>query len=90
MIQLRNIMKENGGMSKLSAKKLDPEIVQVLKRRAARHGHSSEAEHRDILEKILLVPKKKSFPHVSASIPHVGEDTDFERVDDYGGDDIFN
>ena len=77
-------------MSKLLVRDLDPEVVQALKRRAAKHGHSAEAEHREILRKALLGPKKKSFVQVLASIPNVGEDSDFERVDVSEGSDVFN
>ena len=61
---------------------LDDEIVQALKERAARHKRSAEAEHRAILEQVLLRPRRKSFAQVLASMPDVGRDEDFERVDD--------
>ena len=34
------------------------------------------------LEELLLRPKGKSFAEVLASMPNVGEDEDFERVED--------
>jgi plasmid stability protein len=61
---------------------LDPRIVVALKQRAARHGRSAEAEHRALLEELLLRPKGKSFAETLASMPNVGEDEDFERVED--------
>jgi plasmid stability protein len=61
---------------------LDPRIVDALKQRAARHGRSAEAEHRALLEELLLRPKGKSFVEALASMPNVGEDEDFERVED--------
>jgi plasmid stability protein len=61
---------------------LDPRIVDALKQRAARHGRSAEAEHRALLEELLLRPKGKSFAETLASMPNVGEDEDFERVED--------
>ena len=43
----------------------------------------TEAEHRAILEEVLLVtPKKRSFAEALASMPNVGQDEDFERLED--------
>ncbi|MDA3933302.1 MAG: hypothetical protein PF630_03095 [Gammaproteobacteria bacterium] len=39
--------------SSLHVRKLDDEIITRLKRRAARHGRSAEAEHREILRQAL-------------------------------------
>ena len=69
-------------MAKLVVRNLDPRIVDALKQRAARHGRSAEAEHRAILGEILLKPNKKSFAEVLASMPNVGRDEDFRRVED--------
>ena len=41
-------------MAQLTVRNLAPEVVGALKRRAAAHGRSAEAEHRDILRKALL------------------------------------
>ena len=41
-------------MTQLTVRNLAPEVVGALKRRAAAHGKSAEAEHRDILRKVLL------------------------------------
>ena len=41
-------------MAQLTVRNLAPEVVGALKRRAAAHGKSAEAEHRDILRKVLL------------------------------------
>jgi antitoxin FitA len=38
-------------MARLRACDLDDDLVARLKRRAARHGHSAEAEVRDILRR---------------------------------------
>ena len=67
-------------MINLVARNLDPRIVRVLKQRAAKHDRSAEAEHRALLESVLLQPARKSFTEVLASIPNVGRDEDFERV----------
>jgi plasmid stability protein len=68
-------------MADLVVRNLDQRIIDALKQRAARHGRSAEAEHRAILEEVLLVaPKKRSFAEALASIPNVGQDEDFERI----------
>ena len=69
-------------MASLVVRNLDDAIVQALKERAARHQRSAEAEHRAILDHVLLQPRRKSFAQVLASMPDVGRDEDFERVDD--------
>jgi len=74
-------------MANLVVRNLDPRIVDALKRRAARHGRSAEAEHRALLEAALLRPRGKSFAEVLAAIPDVGQDEDFERVEDQAGND---
>ncbi len=75
-------------MTRLLVRNLDPDIVSALKRRAAQHGRSAEAEHREILRN-ALGPQKKSFSEVLASIPNVGEDSDFARVDDTESHNVF-
>ncbi len=69
-------------MANLIVRNLDPRIVEALKRRAARHGRSAEAEHRALLEMVLLRPRRKRFAEALAAIPDVGEDEDFEREED--------
>ena len=73
-------------MANLVVRNLDQRIVDALKQRAARHGRSAEAEHRALLEALLLKPKGKSFAEALKSIPDVGEDEDFERLEDKAGD----
>ena len=46
--------------SSLLVRKVDDAIVVELKRRAASHGRSAEAEHRAILAEALLVPRRRS------------------------------
>jgi plasmid stability protein len=62
-------------------------MVRELKLRAARHGRSAEAEHREILRDALL-PAEKKFPlkELLLAIPAVGKDADFERLSDRGRD----
>ena len=69
-------------MPSLVVRNIDNEIVQALKARAGEHGISAEAEHRKILELILLKPKRKSFAEALCSIPSAGIDSDFERIND--------
>ncbi len=68
-------------MANLVVRNLDQSIVEALKRRAAVRGRSAEAEHRLILEQVLLHPAKRSFAEVPASMPDVGCDSDFERTE---------
>lgn len=41
-------------MAQLTVRKISPELVGALKRRAAANGRSAEAEHREILRTSLL------------------------------------
>lgn len=65
-------------MSQLIVRNIAPEVVSALKRRAARHGRSAEAEHREILRSALSSePGGSSFKALLASMPDVGADSDF-------------
>jgi len=66
-----------------------PDVVPALKRRAAKHGRSAEAEHCEILKQALIGPKKRTFAQVLAAMPNVGDDAEFERVDDAKGGCVF-
>ena len=67
-------------MSQLIVRNLEPEVVQALQRRAADHGRSAEAEHREILRQALLIDTKAdAFKAWVISMPNVGDDADFER-----------
>ncbi|MBE9067066.1 DNA-binding protein [Leptolyngbya cf. ectocarpi LEGE 11479] len=76
-------------MANLIVRNIDETIVKALKQRASRNGISAEAEHRKILEQVLLQPPKKSFAEVLCLIPNVGRDSDFERVQDDRVSDVF-
>lgn len=67
-------------MSQLLVRDLDDEIVAELKRQAAEHGRSAEAEHREILRAHLLnkQPPKRSFKEVLAAMPYFGDDDLFD------------
>lgn len=65
-------------MSQLIVRNIEPEIVGALKRRAARHGRSAEAEHRQILRAALRDEAEAgSFKAALRSMPDVGTDDDF-------------
>lgn len=69
-------------MANLIVRNVSGTVVDALKARAGKRGTSAEAEHRRILAQALRKPKKRSFAQVLASIPPVGKDTDFKRVED--------
>ena len=41
-------------MARLTVRNVTDQVVRALKRRAAAHGRSAEAEHREILRRALL------------------------------------
>ena len=69
-------------MANLLVRGIDEALVQALRERAALHGRSAEAEHREILATSLRCPKKRSFAEVLADMPDVGQDVEFERMKD--------
>jgi plasmid stability protein len=66
----------------LVVRNVDEEVVFALKQRAAANGRSAEAEHREILKAALLRPRRRSVADVLASMPNVGEDSDFDFRND--------
>ncbi len=65
-------------MSQLIVRNIGAEIVRALKSRAARHGRSAEAEHREILRDALQGELGRgSFKELLLSMPDVGDDDDF-------------
>ena len=74
-------------MGQLLVRELEQSIIDALKSRAAEHGRSAEAEHRAILEQVLLQPNRRSFIDVLMDIPDVGNDSDFIRVQDQDASD---
>lgn len=77
-------------MANLIVRNIDDNIADALKQRARQHGVSAEAEHRRILEQVLIRPKKKSFIEVLSQMPDVGEDADFARVQSDSADKVFD
>jgi len=57
---------------------------------SAEHGRSAEAEHRAILEAALIKTRRRSLAEVLASMPDVGCDEDFERIDEQGARRVFD
>jgi len=50
----------------LSVRNLDDDLIARLKRRAARHGRSAEAEHREILRQALANEAEPDFDDLAA------------------------
>jgi plasmid stability protein len=58
-------------MAQLIVRNIDEQVVKALKQRAAAKGHSAEAEHRDLLEEVLLGPRRSSFKDYLRAMPRV-------------------
>lgn len=70
-------------MAQLIVRKLDEETVTRLRQRAAKHGRSTEAEHREILRDALLRSRRQpSLKDHLLAMPDVGADDDFARTPD--------
>lgn len=67
-------------MADLLIRRLDEEVVRTLGTRASAHGRSADAEHRTIVQEGVTKPRQRSLAEVLASMPDVGTDADFERV----------
>jgi antitoxin FitA len=52
----------------LHVRNLDDDLITRLKRRAARHGRSTEAEHREILRQALAAEVEPSFDTLAAEL----------------------
>jgi plasmid stability protein len=52
----------------LHVRNLDDELITKLKIRAARHGRSAEAEHREILRQALEAEAETSFDDLAAEL----------------------
>ena len=64
-------------MAQLIVRNIDHVLVDLLKRRAAEHGRSAEAEHREILRTALQPRSSGSLKEHLLEMPDVGEDSDF-------------
>lgn len=67
-------------MAQLLVRDIESNVVRELEIRAARHGLSTEEEHRQILREALC-PKEpaKSLKELLLEMPDGGSDRDFER-----------
>jgi len=65
-------------MAQLIVRNIGSDVVEALKREAAQHGRSAEAEHREILRRHLIGRPKLSLKDHLTAMPDVGEDSDFE------------
>ncbi|MDE1148205.1 MAG: plasmid stabilization protein [Azospirillaceae bacterium] len=52
----------------LHVRNLDDDLIARLKQRAARHGRSVEAEHREILRHALAIELEPSFESLAAEL----------------------
>lgn len=52
----------------LHVRNLEDDLIARLKRRAARHGRSAEAEHREILRQALASEIEPSFDELAAKL----------------------
>jgi plasmid stability protein len=55
-------------MANLHVRNIDDALIARLKRRAARHGRSMEAEHREILRQALAADDEPSFENLAAEL----------------------
>jgi plasmid stability protein len=65
-------------MAQLIVRNLEEDLVEALKLRAARHGRSAEAEHRELLRAALLQRAPVSLKNHLLAMPDVGSDADLE------------
>lgn len=65
-------------MAQLIVRNLDDSLVEALKLRAAKRGHSAEAEHREILREALAKRRRTGLKELIGAMPSVGDDADFE------------
>ena len=64
IIEINGLM-EHQMAGNLHVRNLDDDLIARLKRRAARHGRSTEAEHREILRQALAGDVEPSFDTLS-------------------------
>jgi plasmid stability protein len=87
IVYLKRFLAGGSSMAQLIVRNLDEDLVRRLKIRAAQHGRSAEAEHREILRQVLFHPAPgETLKELLCAIPPVGDDEDFERVPDRGRD----
>ncbi len=57
----------------LHVRNLEDSLITRLKRRAARHGRSTEAEHREILRQALSAEVEPAFDELAAKLRRLTE-----------------
>ena len=67
IIEINDLM-ERPMAGNLHVRNLDDDLIARLKRRAARHGRSAEAEHREILRQALIGDVEPSFDTLAADL----------------------
>ena len=67
IIEINDLM-EHRMAGNLHVRNLDDDLIARLKRRAARHGRSTEAEHREILRQALAGDVEPSFDTLAAEL----------------------
>jgi antitoxin FitA len=65
-------------VAQLIVRSIDQALVDLLKRQAAAHGRSAEAEHREILQAALQPRPAQSLKDHLLAMPDAGEDADFD------------
>ena len=64
-------------MARLVLRTVAPELVRRLRERAARHGRSAEAEHREILRRAFSARSpNRTLGDLLLAMPDVGTDAD--------------
>lgn len=71
MISLLSLISPRRIMASLLVRNLDPELVAKLKQRAARHGRSAEAEHRELLRQALEAEERPNFESLAAEMRRI-------------------
>jgi|SRR5208282_3537232 plasmid stability protein len=79
LASLRFINPRRPHVAQLRVRKLTDDLVDALKRSAAKNNRSAEQEHREILKDALRGPRRRPLGEVLAAMPNVGEDADFVR-----------
>jgi len=64
-------------VAQLIVRDIEKVLVDLLKRRAAAHGRSAEAEHREILRAALQPAAAVSLRAHLLAMPDLGDDADF-------------
>ena len=67
-------------MLELIVNDVDDEVVKIIEERAKTNGRSVEEEHMAYLENYLIRLKGMSFAEFLTTMPDVGRDEDFERI----------